>query len=53
MEVGDSFVICHTYSRDLMSKFGTAARNWANRRGNGWKFALRKVEEGIRVWRTD
>ena len=53
MEVGDSFIISNEYSRDTMQRKACAPRNWAYKRKNGWKFALRKTKDNkIRVWRV-
>lgn len=51
MKVGDSFLVDTDYSRELMRKYGTAARLWAKHAKNGWNFTSRKTEQGIRIWR--
>ena len=46
MEVGDSFFVPN-------GKMGTVnAANYRAYKRLGWKFSARKVEGGIRVWRT-
>lgn len=52
MEVGDSFIISEEYSRDIMSRKGTAARAWSAKSGMGYKFSLHKTSDNkIRIWR--
>jgi len=54
MEVGDSFLI-GKYSRLNMNKASAVGRNWKDKAGLKWKFAVRKVLvnniEMIRIWR--
>jgi len=47
LEVGDSFLVPDTTSE----RFGPQAREAGLRLGR--KFTVRKVEEGVRVWRTE
>lgn len=52
MEVGDSFLVDTNYSRIRMQKYSNAARGWAKALTSGkWKFAIRKTDDGIRIWR--
>ena len=52
MEVGDSFLVpCDTWeARETWDKL-TRCRWWATYK-TGFRFALRRVHEGIAVWRT-
>lgn len=47
--VGDS-IFCETLERADSAQ--TAAKSWANRRGNGAVFTRRKVDDGWRLWRV-
>jgi len=51
MEVGDSFIIGE-YTREAMCRCSNAARNWAKKVENGYRFSVRKTEDGnVRIWR--
>jgi hypothetical protein len=50
MEVGDSF-IAGEYTRNSMSKFGSSARNYAKKAKNNFKFATRKENDMVRIFR--
>jgi hypothetical protein len=50
MNRGDSFIIGN-YSRELMTKYGNAARNWSNGKNYGYKFSLKKEGNMIRIIR--
>ena len=52
MEVGDSFIAADKYTLSISVSVSNSGRQWAKRSGNDWKFATRKVDDGIRVWRT-
>ena len=52
MRVGDSFLVPYTdISRDIR-QLTHGGIQWAQRRGLDWQFAQRRLENGIRVWRT-
>lgn len=54
MEVGDSFIICNSYTRLNMQVSLSAARSWKAAAGHeDWEFAARKTDDGkVRIWRT-
>lgn len=52
MEIGDSILVDENYSRELMSKYNNAARNFCRKAKLDWNFITRKTDEGIRVWRV-
>ena len=54
MEPGDSFLLpCEPAERE---RVGNRARNagasFAKKRGLDWKFSIRSVEGGMRIWRV-
>lgn len=51
MQVGDSFIICETYSRALMGKFYNAGNNYGKLQDPRKEFSTRKVNGQIRIWR--
>ena len=52
MSVGDSIIVSKIYSRDAMTKYSNASRNFGKKQTPIMKFSLRKVEGGaIRLWR--
>lgn len=48
MEVGDSFLVANY---DLWSSVKSAAYLYSKR--NGVKFTIRKLREGLRIWRVE
>lgn len=53
MNIGDSFIISEEYSRESMSKYSNAARNFGKTQNPVMKFSTRKVEGSkIRIWRV-
>ncbi len=53
MEIGDSFLAHDEKDRKKQATIATGLRNWINRKKNNWKFTVRQVDEGIRVWRIE
>jgi hypothetical protein len=53
MKIGDSFLYSRATDRTTQQYAGSAARMWAKKRNNGWKFSTRKTEEGVRIWRVE
>lgn len=49
MEVGDSFFVPGATAKNL----STCACQFSARHGHGWKFSVRTVDGGVRVWRTN
>ena len=53
LEVGDSYLVkLKKYSKSKHASISSAAAQWVKRNELDWKFTVRKVDEGIRVWRT-
>lgn len=53
--VGDSFIICDKYTRELHQHYNNAARNYKNKSPNksNWRFSVRRWNaNAIRVWRV-
>lgn len=50
MNIGESFE-AGVYSKDLMVKISNAARSWSIKRNNGWRFAVRKMDKKLLIWR--
>lgn len=53
MEVGDSFIYSTKSTESMMRSAGCAARGWAKKVGLNWKFTVRRLDEGIRIWRIE
>ncbi len=55
MKVGDSFLFNEDYSRRAMTKISNAGRNFKNASKDcqHYKFATRKVDNKIRIWRIE
>lgn len=53
MQVGDSFLIRFKYTTKERLKIASRISMWQKRNGAGKKFATRRVDEGIRVWRKE
>lgn len=51
MGVGDSFIYSSDSTESKLRCASNAARNWAAKAKLNWKFTVRKLEEGIRIWR--
>ena len=52
MEIGDSFLAHDKKEQYKQTNIASSIRQWAIRHGDGMKFTVRQVDEGIRVWRT-
>lgn len=49
MKIGDSFEI----KINDRTAVGNAARQWAQREGNGYKFTTSAVGDKVRIWRIE
>ena len=53
MQVGDSFLIhLEKYTNKERAKIASRVAMWQKRNATDKKFATRRVDEGVRVWRT-
>ncbi len=54
MVVGDSFKVSRfgKAKRKIASRLGSAARDFVAKNHPDWKFSVRQVEDGVRVWRV-
>jgi len=51
MKIGDSFIV-GKHSRCLSQKIANASTQFGKRKTPIWKFSVRKIDNKIRIWRT-
>lgn len=53
MEVGDSFLYSESNNESAVRNACMLWKGYVKRAGLDWKFTVRKMDEGVRIWRVE